>query len=139
MSLVLAVDPEKLIKKVAAYLKETQLVKPPPWSAFVKTGVHKERPPVDPDWWYVRCAAVLRKVYIKGPIGVSRLRTLFGGRHRRGYRPPAFAKGSGSIIRKALQQLETAGLLTKEGKKGRVLTAKGRELLEEVAKVLSKG
>ncbi|MEM2910631.1 MAG: 30S ribosomal protein S19e [Nitrososphaerota archaeon] len=139
MSLVLAVNPEKLIKKVAAYLKDTQLVKPPPWAAFVKTGVHKERPPVDPDWWYVRCAAVLRKVYIKGPIGVSRLRTLFGGRHRRGYRPPVFAKGSGSIIRKALQQLETAGLLTKEGRKGRMLTAKGRELLEEAAKALSKG
>ncbi|PUA31040.1 MAG: 30S ribosomal protein S19e [Candidatus Terraquivivens tikiterensis] len=139
MSLVLAVDPEKLIKKVAAYLKEMQLVKPPPWAAFVKTGVHKERPPADPDWWYVRCAAILRKIYIKGPIGVSRLRTLFGGRHRRGFRPPVFAKGSGSVIRKALQQLEAAGLLRKDGKKGRTLTAKGRELLEEAAKVISKG
>ncbi|MCL7388143.1 MAG: 30S ribosomal protein S19e [Thaumarchaeota archaeon] len=136
---VLAVNPEKLIKKVAAYLKEAQLVKPPPWAAFVKTGVHKERPPADPDWWYVRCAAILRKVYLKGPIGVSRLRTEYGGRHRRGYRPPAFAKGSGSIIRKALQQLEAAGLITKEGKKGRIVTAKGRELLEEAAKVLLKG
>ncbi len=136
---VLTVNPEKLIKRVAAYLKEAQLVKPPPWAIFSKTGVHKERPPSDPDWWYIRCAAILRKVYLKGPIGVSRLRTIYGGRHRRGHRPPAFAKGSGSIIRKALQQLEAAGLVTKEGKKGRVATSKGRELLEEAAKVLLKG
>lgn len=139
MSVVTAVKPEKLIRRVASYLKEAQLVKPPPWTPFVKTGVHKERVPEDPDWWYVRCAAILRKLYLKGPLGTSKLRTMYGGRHRMGHRPPKFAKGSGSIIRKVLQQLEAAGLVTRLGNKGRVLTDKGRELLLEAARAVSKG
>lgn len=131
-------EPMKLIQKVATYLRENKVVEPPPWAPFVKTGVHKERPPQDPDWWYIRAAAILRKLYIRGPIGVSRLRKLYGGRHRRGHKPPKFAKGSGSIIRKILQQLEVAGLVQKADKRGRVLTPKGRELLEEAAKVVLK-
>jgi len=131
-------EPMKLIEKVAAYLKENKVIEPPPWAMFVKTGVHKERPPQNPDWWYIRAAAIMRKLYLKGPLGVSRLRTMYGGRHRRGHRPPKFAKGSGAIIRKILQQLEAAGLAEKADKKGRVLTKKGRELLEEAAKVVLK-
>lgn len=131
-------EPMKLIQKVAVYLKENRVIEPPPWAVFVKTGVHKERPPQDPDWWYIRAAAIMRKLYIRGPIGVSRLRTLYGGRHRRGHRPPKFAKGSGAIIRKILQQLEAAELVQKADKRGRVLTPKGRELLEEAAKIVLK-
>lgn len=131
-------EPMKLVQKVAVYLKENKVIEPPPWAPFVKTGVHKERPPQDPDWWYIRAAAIMRKLYIRGPIGVSRLRTLYGGRHRRGHRPPKFAKGSGAIIRKILQQLEDAGLVQKADKKGRILTPKGRELLEEAAKIVLK-
>jgi len=133
VSNVQLVEPLKLIKKVASYLKENKVIEPPPWAMFVKTGVHKERPPQDLDWWYIRAAAMMRKLYIKGPIGVSRLRKLYGGRHRRGHRPPKFARGSGAIIRKILQQLEAAGLVEKADKKGRALTAKGRDLLDEAA------
>ena len=55
-----------------------------------------------------------------------------------GGRPPKFAKGSGAIIRRILQQLEAAGLVQKYDRKGRVLTEKGRELLEEAAKAVLK-
>jgi len=136
VSSVQLADPAKLIEKVAAYLKENKVIEPPPWAMFVKTGVHKERPPQNPDWWYIRAAAIMRKLYLRGPLGVSRLRTMYGGRHRRGTKPPKFAKGSGAIIRKILQQLEEAGLAEKKNKKGRVLTKKGRELLEEAAKLI---
>lgn len=131
-------EPMKLIQKVAAYLKDNKVIESPPWASFVKTGVHKERPPQDPDWWYIRAAAIMRKLYIRGPIGVSRLRKLYGGRHRRGQKPPKFARGSGAIIRKILQQLEAAGLVQKVDKKGRTLTSKGRGLLEEAAKAVLK-
>ena len=133
---VQSVDPQRLIERVAEYLKTNQLVTPPPWAMFVKTGVHKERPPQNPDWWYVRAAAVLRKLYVKGPMGVSRLRKHYGGRHRRGHRPPHFAKGSGAIIRKILQQLEQAGLVMKVDRKGRGVSPQGRKLLEQAAKAL---
>lgn len=131
-------DPWKLIEKVADYLRENRVIQPPPWAPFVKTGVHKERPPQDPDWWYVRAAAVMRKLYLRGPVGVSRLRGMYSGRHRRGHRPPKFAKGSGAIIRKILQQLEEAGLAQKMDRRGRVLTERGRKLLEEAAKAVLK-
>lgn len=131
-------DPMKLIQKVAAYFKENRVIEPPPWAPFVKTGVHKERQPQDPNWWYIRAASVLRKLYIRGPLGVSKLRKLYGGRHRRGYKPPKFAKGSGAIIRKVLQQLEEAGLVQKYDNKGRIVTERGRELLEEAAKIILK-
>ena len=137
VSPVQSTDPWKLIEKVANYLKENQVIQPPPWAAFVKTGVHK-RPPQDPDWWYVRAAAMMRKLYLYGPVGVSRLRGMYGGRHRRGHMPPKFAKGSGAVIRKILQQLEEAELVEKADKRGRVLTSKGRKLLEEAAKAVMK-
>ncbi len=131
------VDPLELIKSTARYLKENKLVSPPKWALFVKTGVSKDRPPQDPDWWYIRCAALLRKIYLRNALGVSRLRRMYGGRHRMGHRNPHFAPGSGSVIRKALQQLEAAGLVEKT-KKGRIVTAKGRRLIEEISESIMK-
>jgi len=126
-----------LINKVAEKLKEFEEIKPPEWAKFVKTGVHKERAPEQDDWWYIRVAAILRKVYINQPVGLERLRTAYGGRKRRGVEPPKFRKGSGSIIRKALQQLENAGLLKKTDE-GRVVTPKGRTLLDKTASEIKK-
>jgi small subunit ribosomal protein S19e len=67
---------------------------------------------------------------------VERLRTRYGGVKNRGSRPSEFRKGGGSIIRKILQQAESAGLLEKsKGKKsGRQLTQEGKEFLEGLAK-----
>lgn len=63
-----------LIEKVANYFKSSgEKIKPPEWSAHVKTGSHVERVPQNPDWWYVRCAALYRKIYIEEPVGVSGL------------------------------------------------------------------
>lgn len=135
------VYPNDLIKAAAEELKNIPDVKPPVWAGFVKTGRHKERTPLNPDWWYVRVAAVLRSVYRLGPIGVSKLRTKYGGKRRRGHKMPHSFKGSGSIIRKALQQLEKAGFIKQidvKGHKGRVLTPKGKSFLDKIALKLSK-
>ena len=122
--------------KLKEELKKFKEISPPPWSFFVKSGAHRERPPQQPDFWYIRAASILRRLYIDGPVGVERLRTYYGGRRRRGRRPPKFRKASGAIIRKILQQLESAGLVKKEDRKGRVLTPKGRSLLDRIAKVV---
>ena len=128
MSEVQKVPPALLIEELAKYLREnlSDIVKPPPWAIIVKTGPGKERPPARKDWWYVRCAAILRKLYLYGPVGVGSLRTAFGCRQRPG------AKGR-EHFRKALQQLEQAGLVEKQGNRGRVLTPKGRSLLDRLA------
>ncbi len=108
-------------------------VDPPEWTMFVKTGMHKERVPDDPDWWYSRAAAVLRTIYVSGPVGVERLRTKYGGKRERGSKPTRFAKGSGSIIRKVCQQLESAGLVEKTDRDGRKISAKGKSLLDKLS------
>lgn len=130
-----------LIEEVAKELQNVSEIKPPSWSIFAKTGTHKERPPAREDWWYVRCAAVLRSVRNLGPVGVQKLRTKYGGRKRRGHKTEHFYKGSGNVIRKALQQLEAAGLIKqdKEGNhKGRVVTPKGVSILDKAAVKLYK-
>ncbi|MEM4577037.1 MAG: 30S ribosomal protein S19e [Candidatus Nezhaarchaeales archaeon] len=136
MSEVLKVPPALLVEELAAYLREnlSDIIKPPSWALVVKTGPGKERPPVRKDWWYVRSAAILRKIYIYGPVGVGSLRTAFGCRQRPGSKGREhFRKAGGTIIRKILQQLEQAGLVEKAGNKGRILAPKGRSLLDRLA------
>ncbi len=137
MTNVYDTDPNELIERTAEKLSEMPEMSPPEWAKFAKTGVHKERPPVNSDkWWFTRAAAVLRKLYLLGPVGTAKLRTLYGGKKGRGYQPPTFKKGSGNIIRKVLQQLEKAGLASqtsKKGHKGRVATPKGVSLLDKTA------
>lgn len=121
--------------KLAAALKKMDEFKMPEWALFVKTGVCKLRPPMEQDWWYHRIASILRQIYIRGVVGVGRLRTKYGDRKNRGVRPEVFAKASGKLIRTMLQDAEKAGLLekVKEGKRfGRKLTIKGKEFLEGI-------
>ncbi len=123
-----------LIAKLANRLKEEhEVIAPPSWAALVKTGSHAERPPQNPDWWFTRCASLLRKIYVKGPVGVQRLRSEYGGRIDRGVRPEHARKGGGAIIRKALQQLESAGLVEPLRNKGRVVSSEGRRLLDSLS------
>lgn len=133
---VQSVEPSTLIKKVAEELKKIDLIQPPEWAKFVKTGVFKQRPPIEEDWWFSRAASILRAVYLLGPVGTIKLRTKYGGKQNRGVRPGRFRIGSGNIIRTILQQLEKEGLIVqnkKPKKQGRVATPKGQSLLERCA------
>ncbi len=139
MTNVFDVDAGELIKAVSNTLKSIESLKAPDWTLFVKTGAHVERPPQNPDWWYVRLAAILRSLYVRGaPVGVQRLRNKFGGRKKHGYRPKTHVKAGGKIIRVALQQLESEGLVVKTEKGGRILTPKGISLLDKHAARLAK-
>ena len=125
------VPADDLIQIIADELKKYNKITPPEWASYVKTGYFKQHAPQNPDWWFIRCASLLRKVYIKGPIGTSHLRKDYGGLRRGGNKPEKFTKASGAIIRKALQQLEEAGLLERT-KKGRRITAEGVSLLSKI-------
>ncbi len=132
------VSPQKLIEKLSEELKRNENIKPPEWAKYVKTGVCSERPPLQKDWWFLRSAAILRKIYLRGPIGVQRLRTAFGTKRRRGHKPAHHKKAGGKIIRLILQQLESAGYIkkTEKPRKGRIITSKGQKILSKVAKEL---
>ncbi|TFF96539.1 30S ribosomal protein S19e [Candidatus Thorarchaeota archaeon] len=125
-----------MIRRLAQDLKSREEFAPPDWIPFVKTGVHNERAPDNPDFWWVRCASILRKVYMNGPIGTEKLRIAYGGRARRGTKRNKFQKGGGAIVRTALQQLEVAGFIKKQGNKGRVMTDIGRSYMDKVSSAL---
>ncbi len=127
-----------LIRRLAQDLKSREEIAPPEWMQFVKTGAHKERAPDDPDFWFVRCASMLRKIYLNGPIGTEKLRIMYGGRQRRGVKPNRFQKGSGAIVRTALQQLEKAGFIMKRATKGREMTDIGRSYMDKLSSTLKK-
>lgn len=133
MTTVYDVPATPLIDEAAKRLQKVEAIQAPEWAAYVKTGVHTERPPVQDDWWHTRVAAVLRKVYVEGPIGTERLRAEFGGYRDRGNKPNRAVRGSGSIARKALQQLEAAGLVQNVQAQGRIVTAEGRSLMDNAA------
>lgn len=128
----------ELISRAAEELKNFSSIKMPDWAKFVKTGRHAERPPDNPDWWFIRAAALLRKIYTKGPIGISKLRVLYGGKKNRGVKREHFYRAGGKIIRVILQQLENEGLVRKvdlkQGKPGRIITPKGMKFLDTVMK-----
>lgn len=128
------VDQQRLVEKAAEELKKS--LKQPEWSYYVKTGVSRERPPEQKDWWHLRAASILRKIYTDGPVGTSRLRSYYGGRQRQGHQPPRFMKGSGKIIRTVVKDLEAAGFIKKaeKPKKGRIITPQGQKFLNAVAK-----
>jgi small subunit ribosomal protein S19e len=135
MTTVYDIPADMLIRQVAEELKTNSQIQPPDWAAFSKTGVHKEMPPEDPDWWYVRAASVMRRVYIDGPVGIQRMRSFYGGKRDRGSNPSKFRRGSGSILRNVLQQLEAAGYIARN-KEGRRVTPAGRAFLDGVANSL---
>jgi small subunit ribosomal protein S19e len=131
---IYVIQPLVLIRAVAEKLKEYPEIKPPKGSEFWKTAFFKELAPIDSEnFWYVRCASLLRKISKGGEIGVNRLRKAYGGRNRTGQGYFHSAKGSGKIIRVALQQLEQAKLIVKVEKKGRRISREGESLLERTA------
>ncbi|MFH1587039.1 MAG: 30S ribosomal protein S19e [Candidatus Diapherotrites archaeon] len=121
----------ELIDAIAEEFKAT--LKQPDFVKWVKSGAHRERAPLRPDWFYVRAASVLYRVYKDGPVGTESLRTYYGGKKNRGVRPEKFKKASGKVIRACLQALEKEGLI-KRAKKGRGISSKGESFLSKTAK-----
>ncbi len=137
MATIYDADTNKLIAKAAEELAKSEHVKAPSWAQFVKTGTQKQRPPTQKNWWQLKAAALLRTIYMKGPIGVSKLRAHYGGNKRRGYKPAEFRNASGKIIRLILQQLDKGGFTKYAEKgvhKGRVITPKGKSFLDKMIK-----
>lgn len=52
----------------------------PDWVDLVKSAKFKELAPYDEDWFYTRCAATLRHIYFRAPVGVGTITKIFGGK-----------------------------------------------------------
>merc|ERR1712228_7693 len=118
----------------AAHLKRIGKIEVPKWADLVKTASFKELAPYDPDWYYIRAAAVARRVYLRAGTGVGGLKKAFGGRKHRGTIKEKFCKGSGSIARHILKQLENLKIIEKvPSSKGRRITPQGQRDLDSIA------
>ncbi|HTT73584.1 MAG TPA: 30S ribosomal protein S19e [Thermoplasmata archaeon] len=128
------VPPSRLLPKLADELRSRKAVAPPAWASFVKTGVHKQRAPVEVDWWYLRSASVLRKIYLKGNVGVARLSAEYGGKRDRGSAPYHARTGSRAVLREIVHQLEQSGLVRPFKTRGRQVSPEGARLVDTVSK-----
>ena len=132
MAKIYDVPADQLVLKLAETLKSED-IPAPEWTPFVKTGVHANKPPQKSDWWYTRCASLLRKIYVHGPMGINELCSMYGGGKPHGYGMAHHKKASGAIIRNAVQGLEKLGYLSKVEKKGRTISDKGMKKLDGMA------
>ncbi|MEM3839483.1 MAG: 30S ribosomal protein S19e [Candidatus Micrarchaeaceae archaeon] len=137
MANVLEVDASEFIVKAADKLKASN-IKKPAYVDLVKTGAGRERPPLSQDFWYTRCASILRQVYLNGPIGVSALRTRYGNRKRHVVHSHHHFRAGGSIIKDAFDALEMLGYIKKTGQ-GRVMTPAGRSFVDKVSNEIQRG
>lgn len=124
--------PDALIARLADALRGED-IPAPAWAPFVKTGVHADKPPQDRRWWHVRCASLLRKIYVRGPVGIRQLRDEYGGGKPRGYGAAHHRPAGGAIIRTAVQGLERLGYVEKSGRNGRIVTSEGARKLDRMA------
>ncbi len=124
-----------LIEAISEELKsKDKIFQPPKWANFVKLSVAQENAPEQrKDWWFIRVASVLRKIYLYGPMGVMHLRKMYGGRLNRGSKPEKTARGSGAIVRHAIHQLEKGGYVSLVAGEGRVVTPAGRSFVDSMA------
>lgn len=126
---------DELINELKERLKKLKEIELPERFEYVKTSSGKERPPEQEDWWFIRSASILRKIYLKGPLGVSKLRREYSTRKNRGHQPEKTYKAGGAIIRNILQELEEAELI-KKSEKGRKITPKGQSFLDNLSNEL---
>jgi small subunit ribosomal protein S19e len=139
MTTVYDVPSKELIDEIAKKLENDSNISLPEENKYSKTGVTRENPPEPDNWWYIRCASILRKVYMNNGIGIENLRAEYGGKRDRGSHPYKAKAGSGTITRRAIQQLEKAGYVSKIRGKGRIITPKGRSFLDNISRdVLNK-
>ncbi len=133
MADVKKVPPDQLLERLVEEMKKDDRIKVPEWANYLKAGVHRESSWVQTDWYYRRMASILRKVYLKGPVGISRLSEDYGGKVDRGSKGYHPEKGSRYIIRTMFHSLEALGYIKKE-KEGRVAAPKGMSLLDKASK-----
>ncbi|XP_033162932.1 40S ribosomal protein S19b [Drosophila mauritiana] len=133
------VDQHVLTKNMAAFLKKSGKIDVPEQAVYVKTGKFKETAPTDDDWFFTRCASIMRHLYLRSPSGVGDLTKIYSGRKRDGVRPAKHCRASDGCIRKALQALEAADMVERHPDGGRKLTPQGQRNLDRIAnKIVAK-
>ena len=106
----------------------------PQWAELVKTGAGKERKPIEKDWWFIRAASILKKLFIFSNIGVQKLSRKYSSLKNRGCKPERKVPSGRKHLRLILQNFEKLNLVTKD-KKGRMISDNGKKTLSSWIKL----
>ena len=123
----------KWVRAMAAHLKQEGKLFVPSCTELVKTGYGRERAPQNPDWYYYRCAAVLRRIYVRPGTGYGGLSKAFGKKQNNGSAPEHTAKACRGLLHWCCRSLEGLKLVAKGKFSGRVLTKDGRKRVDTIA------
>ncbi|KAF8908883.1 hypothetical protein CPB84DRAFT_1959032 [Gymnopilus junonius] len=95
--------------------------------------------PYDPDWYYVRAAAIARTYTSEKTLALVALTKLHGGRNRRGQ--PTFAPRRCLCLcsTQGLPSLEKIGVLEQTGNGGRRISQDGQRDLDRIATCCCRG
>ena len=119
------------IKAFAAFLKKSGKFKVPEWAIYYKTACFKDLGPYDPDWLYVRAAAIARQLYVRKATGITSLRDHFGGKQRNGVSRNHHRRSAAKCIRYCFQQLskmELIGTVQIKGDDEELISTEGRQI-----------
>lgn len=136
------VCPVKFIDTLSKSLKEEKKLQKPEEAAYIKTGHGRELAPENENWYHIRAASILRKLYMeeltnpeksKHGFGVMWFARVYGGSKNNGHKPSHTVSGSKSLVRRILQSLENIKLVSKLSMGGRKLSPTGLSYLESIA------
>jgi small subunit ribosomal protein S19e len=120
------VSPNLFNSVYADFLKKSGRIEIPSWINIVKTGIGKKNAPDNPDWFFLKIAALARKFYLNRGKGVGSLTRKFGNKKKKGTMPFKKTKSSGKIIRFALQMLEKLKIITRDEEGKRKIAKKAK-------------
>ncbi|KCZ81505.1 hypothetical protein H312_01083 [Anncaliia algerae PRA339] len=120
--------------KVSQYLKKQNLITVPINYDVIKTSHGKQRAPQDPDWYYIRSAAVLRHLALSEEgLTVRYFAKKFGCSKNRGTRPSKHVNSYFSIIKNIFNAFEELQWIDNNNKRN--LTQKGKEELKKIVEL----
>ncbi|KAM0674589.1 hypothetical protein GVAV_001776 [Gurleya vavrai] len=112
-------DTTLLNEAIADHLKRSEILSVPDNVDLIKTGVAKQMPPEDKDWYYKRAASIFRSVVlntmsdkIQG-IGTHFFARKYSSRCNRGVRPSKISKGSTGHVKAIIEDFVKSGWFIK--------------------------
>ena len=121
------------VKTMAAHFKQEGKIFVPNCTELMKTSHGRERAPQNADWYYIRCAAVLRAIYLRPGTGYGGMSKRFGNKKNRGSQPEITTKSSRGLLHWCCRSLEGLKLVAKGKESGRVVTKEGRKKADTIA------
>ena len=127
------VPANKWIKTMAQHLKQSGKCFVPNCTELMKPSHANQLAPSNEDWYFYRCAAVLRRVYNRPGVGYTSLAKSFSMKKNNGSRPEKTIYAARGLLHWVCRSLEGVNLIAKGKQSGRVITKEGKRKADAIA------